>query len=185
MAFRLPFFSKTRTATPPTVVSDQPSTPPPINEELFVDREEHVTSPAGPVAGASAQLSIEDLTERGFHDGYTYRDPTARQNALEAIKARIRGAIDRDLAAVVQHMNRVDLHIQQLEGAGMDTSLLALKATRTSLERQAMDLGEALLQATGGCGPAEFPCATYTNGFNRGYTAYLNAELLSNTYLAR
>lgn len=188
MAFSFPFLRRSVTTLAQTTpVSEQqpqavPATP---SEELFIDRDAPDPGPSDAGLSAISRLAAENLTERGYKDGYTYHDPEVRHHHLEAIKANIRAACERELGAMAGQMQRLDVHIRQLEGAGMDATLAALRTKREQLELLAVNLGEEMLQATGGCGPAELPCATYTDGFNRGYKAYLAAEFLTNSYSAR
>lgn len=188
MAFTFPFLRRSNTSltdnAPAKEQHPQALTAAP-SEELFIDRDAPDPGPSDAGLSAISRLAAENLTDRGYQDGYTYHDPEVRHHHLEAIKANIRAACERELGAMAEQMQRLDVHIRQLEGAGMDATLAALRTKREQLELLAVNHGEEMLQATGGCGPAELPCATYTDGFNRGYKAYLAAEFLTNTYSAR
>lgn len=189
MAFRIPFFSKSslRNEAASTLVDtlETPEVrPTPVNEEIFIDREAPDTQTAGTTTSDLERLTSEDLTERGYLDGYTHHDPEVRNGTLEVIKAQIRAAINQELTQVVGTMDDLAVHIEQLQDADMETTLRALIAKREQLQNHAMKLGEELLQATGGGGCSELACTTYTNGFNRGYKAYLASEFLTNTYTA-
>ena len=188
MAFRIPFFSKSTlrnevASTPVDTLETPEVRTTPVHEEIFIDREAPDTQTAGTTTSDLERLTSEDLTERGYRDGYTHHDPEVRNGTLEVIKAQIRAAINQELSYEIRRMDALEIHIR-LQDGGMESTLRALLAKRDQMQNRAMKLGEELLQATGGGGCSELACSTYANGFNRGYKAYLTSEFLTNTYTA-